>query len=431
MRQQSGRGGRIRKIIGVSLSALVLLCYASPQAAFLRDLPQKLTIAMGQEAVFPHSFPLSVTVNEGTAQAISSTAETLGGVRLRAEEEGKSTATISLFGLFPLRDVEIDVQDDLVLFPGGQAVGVALYTEGVLVVGTSDLSNFQSPAKLAGIKPGDLITELNGAKLKNTDQLQQIVTETAGMPIPLTVRRGESTLTLTLEPKKDTQVGTFRIGAWVRDSTAGVGTLSFYGQLRKDGDAAPRPTTYGALGHAITDGDTQQILTVSEGRVLLADVVDVRKGQRGVPGELKGSFLRENRILGDIAKNNQFGIYGALETPPTHPLYPSGLPIGRKDAVHVGPATILSTVDAEGMKEYAVEIVEVARQSQPAQRSMVVKVTDPELLEKTGGIVQGMSGSPILQDGRLIGAVTHVYVNDPTMGYGLFIEWMLSQGVSK
>ena len=132
-------------------------------------------------------------------------------------------------------------------------------------------------------------------------------------------------------------------------------------------------------------------------------------------------------MLGNIRLNNQVGIYGQLDSAPAHPLYPDGLPIGRKDAVHTGPASILCTVNGTSMKEYAIEIVEVARQSAPAQRSMVLRVTDEQLLEKTGGIVQGMSGSPILQDGRLIGAVTHVFVNDPAMGYGLFIEWMLQQ----
>ena len=206
------------------------------------------------------------------------------------------------------------------------------------------------------------------------------------------------------------------------DSTAGVGTLSFYGSVNEG--EQPR---YGALGHAITDADTQRMLTVSHGEIMLSDVVDVRKGAVGTPGELKGSFLREHRVLGDIQRNNQFGVYGDMSTPPEHPLYPDGLPIGRRDAVHAGSASILCTVGTEGMREYAVEIVEVARQSAPAQRSMILKVTDERLLERTGGIVQGMSGSPILQDGRIIGAVTHVFVNDPTMGYGLFIEWMLAQ----
>lgn len=412
MRQSSSR---FRKATGWLLSAFLLLAHFSPQAQLLRSLPQTLSVAKGQQAAVEAPFPLRMQIDGEGVAADASLSESL------ENPSGKTTATISILGLLPLREVEIEISDDMRLYPGGQAVGVALHTQGVLVVGTSDLSGAYSPARLAGVKPGDLITEAGGKKLTSTAQLTEMVAASGETPIPLTVKRGESTLSLTLEPKRDGQSGDYRIGAWVRDSTAGVGTMSFYGDIGGQ-------TRFGALGHAITDTDTQQVLTVGRGEIMLADVVDVRKGQAGVPGELKGSFLRENRVLGSIALNNLYGIYGGLDTAPTHPLYPDGLPIGRRDAVHTGPATILSTVSTEGMREYEVEIVEVARQSAPAQRSMVLRVTDPALLERTGGIVQGMSGSPIIQDGRLIGAVTHVFVNDPTMGYGLFIEWMLKQG---
>ena len=389
MRKSSARA---RRITGWLLSLLVLTLHFSPQAQLLRSLPETLSIARGQPAALDAPYPLTLSV----AEASSSTAETL---------EKTSTATISLFGLLPLREVEIEIADDLRLYPGGQAVGVALHTSGVLVVGTSDLTGAHSPARTAGVKPGDVITEADGQTLGSADELTALVEASGEIPIPLTIRRGESLLHLTLTPKRDGQSGKYRIGAWVRDSTAGVGTLSFYGEV-KSGEGMQ----YGALGHAITDTDTQQVLTVGAGEIMLADVVDVRKGQSGLPGELKGSFLREGRVMGTISRNCVFGIYGGMTEPPSHPLYPDGLPIGRKDAVHTGPATILCTVGAEGMCEYDVEIVEVNRQSAPAQRSLVLKVTDEELLQKTGGIVQGMSGSPIIQDGRLIGAVTHVCV---------------------
>ena len=168
---------------------------------------------------------------------------------------------------------------------------------------------------------------------------------------------------------------------------------------------------YAALGHAITDGDTGAVLTVSEGQVLRADIVAVQKGQKGTPGELKGSFLREAQRLGDIRRNSILGIYGALDKPAANPLYPEGLPIGLRSGVHTGKATILSTVDGTGVQAYAIEITRVNPQSAPAPKSMVIRVTDERLLAATGGIVQGMSGSPIIQDGRLIGAVTHVYVS--------------------
>ncbi len=389
---------RLKKTLGWLLSAFLLVVYFSPQAQLLRTLPDRLSVAVGQRAVLDAPFPLTVQAQEDVS-AGASMDETL------PEEAGKSTATISFLGLLPLREVEIDISDDLRLYPGGQAVGVALHTQGVLVVGTSDLSDAYSPARLAGVKAGDLITQAGGQTLESAEQLTALVASMGEAPLPLTIRRGESILELTLTPKRDGESGDYRIGAWVRDSTAGVGTLSFYGALEEGG-----ALRFGALGHAITDSDTQQVLTVGRGQIMQADVVDVRKGEAGFPGELKGSFLRENRVLGDIFVNNQYGIYGELDALPEHPLYPEGLPIGRRDAVHTGPATILSTVGTGGMREYDVEIVEVARQSEPAQRSMVLRVTDPELLERTGGIVQGMSGSPIIQDGRLIGAVTHVCV---------------------
>ena len=408
---------RARRTLGWVLSALVLTVYFSPQAQLLRTMPGTLSVARGQAAVLDAPFPL--TMEMSAAEAASSTAESLSEVDAQAQ-----TATISLFGLLPLREVDIQISDDLHLYPGGQAVGVALHTKGVLVVGTSDLTGANSPARLAGIKPGDIIMAADGKNIENTDDLTAIVSAYGAAPLPLTIRRGESTLSLTLQAKRDGQSGEYRIGAWVRDSTAGVGTMSFYGEVKKG-----QGVRYGALGHAITDADTQQVLTVGTGEIMLADVVDVRKGQSGHPGELKGSFLREARVLGGIRRNTIYGIYGTLNAAPEHPIYPDGLPIGRRDAVHEGPATILCTVDAEGMKEYDVQITQVTRQTSPAQRSMVLKVTDEELLAKTGGIVQGMSGSPIIQDGRLIGAVTHVFVNDPTMGYGLYIEWMLNETV--
>ena len=409
---------RKSRTLGWILSALVLMVYFSPAAQLVRTLPGTLSVAQGQTAVLDAPFPLKATLE--STQADASMAQKLSSVD---ENAHTSTATISLFGLFPLREVEIEIADDLRLYPGGQAVGIALKTRGVLVVGTSDLTGANSPARVAGIKPGDVITEADGHAIQSTDELTSIVSAYGASPLQLTVQRGESTLTLTLQAKRDGQSGEYRIGAWVRDSTAGVGTLSFYGKLKPD-----EGVRYGALGHAITDADTGQVLTVGAGEVMLADVVDVRKGQAGNPGELKGSFLREKRVLGGINRNNIFGIYGELSQPPEHPIYADGLPIGRRDAVHEGPATILCTVDAQGMREYDVEIVEVTRQSAPAQRSMVLRVVDEELLAKTGGIVQGMSGSPIIQDGRLIGAVTHVFVNDPTRGYGLYIEWMLDAG---
>ena len=414
------KSGRARRSIGVTLAALVLLTYSSPAMTALREMPGALRLAVGQAATMRGGFPLALSLSGGPVAALSSTDETLGGMKLTAGQKGEGSLSFSLFGLFPIKRVDVKVDDGLTLYPGGQAVGVALRTSGVLVVGLSDLSGAdgQSPARLAGVRAGDVILAVGGESVTDTQQFTRLIARSGAKPVELDVKRGESDLRLTLTPKPVGDSG-YRIGAWVRDSTAGVGTLSFY-QTGQSGQ-------YGALGHAITDSDTGQILTVSQGQLMQADIVDIKPGQRGAPGELKGSFLREGRVLGTIRQNGVFGIYGQMTDPPEHPLYPQGVPIGRKDAVHTGAATILCTLGEEGMKEYAVEIVKCYRQDSPAPKSLVLKVTDPALLEKTGGIVQGMSGSPILQDGRLVGAVTHVYVSDPTMGYGLYIEWMLEQ----
>ena len=334
---------------------------------------------------------------------------------LSARNLGEAEVTINLFGFIPLRKMQVDVRPEIRLIPGGQAVGVALATKGVLIVGVSDVSG-KSPAQDAGLRPGDVIESIAGQEVKTSQQLTETVASAKGKPLAIRYRRDGAIREATLTPQVDSASGLWRIGAWVRDSTAGVGTLSFYN---------PEDQSYGALGHAINDSDTGKLLPIRMGSLLKADIVDVRKGQRGAPGELRGSFLRDQVILGDIDLNTNLGIYGNLDAPLSNPLYPEGLPVGYQEMVKAGPAQILSTVDGGGIRAYQVEITHVNRQKNGSTKNMVVKVTDPALLSKTGGIVQGMSGSPIIQDGRIIGAVTHVFVDDPTTGYGIFIENML------
>lgn len=189
----------------------------------------------------------------------------------------------------------------------------------------------------------------------------------------------------------------------------------------------PQTGTYGALGHAIVDADTGKLLDAREGAILRANIVGVAKGQSGRAGELKGNFLKEGRQIGSLLENCEYGIYGVMRDAPRSALYPEGLSVGSRSAVHTGAASIIATVEGDEPQEYGVEIVRCFPQSEPSQKGMVLRVTDERLLHRTGGIVQGMSGSPILQDGRIIGAVTHVYLSDATQGYGMYIEWMLEK----
>lgn len=404
--------GFARKTAGTLVLLMAVWMIFSPTAQALRALPETYRLAVGQVC----------EMNMGVA-VLSSQDETLLDLKdntLAAREAGEAEVTVNLFGLFPIGRMRVNVGEETRLIPGGQAVGVALATQGVLVIGVSDVAG-KSPAQAAGLRPGDVIESVNGKTVSGSEHLTALVAAAKGAPLKITYQRDGATRTASLTPLMDASSGLWRIGAWVRDSTAGVGTLSYYN---------PANGTYGALGHAINDGDTGKLLPVRLGSLLRADIVDVRRGQKGTPGELRGSFLRNQVVLGNIQENTALGIYGDMKEQIDNPLYPDGVPIGYQESVQLGPAQILSTIDGDGIRAYDVEITQATRQLSPAQKSMVIKVTDPVLLEKTGGIVQGMSGSPILQNGRMIGAVTHVFVDDPTQGYGLYIEWMLATAQS-
>ena len=408
---------KLRKSIGLVLSVLLALSWFSPMQTTLRDLPDTLTLTQGQISTLRLG---GLTLKSDALTVTSSGDETLasvGAVEVAGQRVGTSDMLLTLFGI-PLKKVEVQISPEKRLIPGGQALGVAMRTEGVLIVGLSDVAEDVSPAKSAGLAAGDVITGVNGTAVTTAEALTGLLNQIGPTQVQITYRRAGENRTALLTPHKDETTGAVRLGAWVRDSTAGVGTLSFYD---------PDTGRYAALGHAITDGDTGSVLSVSEGQVLKANIVAVQKGQKGMPGELKGSFLREGEVLGDIRRNSVLGIYGTMHGAAKNPLYPDGLPIGLRSGVHTGKASILSSVDGTGIHEYAIEITRVNPQTSPAPKSMVLRVTDEKLLEATGGIVQGMSGSPILQDGRIIGAVTHVFVSDPTQGYGLYVDWMLEE----
>ncbi len=391
----------LRRSVGVVLTALMMLTWFSPLQQALRTLPDSIALTRGQAS----TLHLGGLTASGEALSVTSSAdETLaaaGAVTVVARSAGTTEMLLSLFGI-PVKRVEVEVSEEKRLIPGGQALGVAMRTEGVLIVGLSETEAGVCPARDCGLQAGDVIRTVDGTPVTTAEGLTGLVNASGGHSLTIDFERDGRPHTATLTPHRDASTGAIRLGAWVRDSTAGVGTLSFYD---------PDTRRYAALGHAITDGDTGSVLTVSEGQVLRASIVAVQKGQSGAPGELKGSFLREKETLGDIRRNTVLGVYGMMNVPATNALYPDGLPVGLRDTVHPGPATILSTVDAGGVAEYAVEIVRVNPQSAPAPKSMVIRVTDERLLATTGGIVQGMSGSPIIQDGKIVGAVTHVYVS--------------------
>ncbi len=297
------------------------------------------------------------------------------------------------------------------LIPGGQAVGVALKTQGVLVVAKADRGGQKTPLRV-----GDVILRAQGKPVDGTRTLTQIIAQMQTDSVELEIERGRKRMTVEASVFSDQMDGRRALGVWVRDSTAGVGTLSYID---------PLSGAYGALGHAIVDGDTGSMLTAQDGAIMNASVIGVMKGESGRAGELRGSFLKENEQIGTLEDNSAYGIYGHMDARPGSAAMSKALPVGGRQEAHPGPATIIATVDAQGPKAYSIEIVRCFEQNEPNQKGMILRVTDSDLIEKTGGIVQGMSGSPIIQDGKIIGAVTHVYLNDASQGYGMYIEWML------
>ena len=397
----------------LAIAASMGFALASPGVQALGALPDRLSLAAGSNAVLDIALPGSAQLDSGSTQATLT--ERNGSIEIRAgEETGTANLIFRLLGIVPVKKVEVEVAEERTVIPGGQSVGIAIDTEGLIVVGTSDLGRSASPARLAGLNSGDIITRVNGRSVRTARDLAELLK--AGETATITVMRDDAERTLTITPIVDPRDGSLRIGAWVRSSTAGVGTLTF---------VDPTTGSFGALGHAISDVDTGVTLPVADGGLYESRVVEVRRGERGAPGEIVGDFLTEEKQIGEIAVNCDYGIYGTdYSGDMSDSLYPDGLPVGTRAQMHVGAAQILATVD-DRVRAYDCEIEHLEPEGGEAMRSIVVHVTDEELIARTGGIVQGMSGSPIIQDGRIVGAVTHVFVNDPTRGYGVGIETML------
>lgn len=341
---------------------------------------------------------------------------------LKSKKIGSTNLNIELLGLFPVKTVQVNIMDRIKLQPGGQSIGVKLKTEGVLIVALSDIKGEDgknyTPGIESGLKIGDSILEINDVKVKDSYHVIDLLNDIQDSKIKLKIKRNEEELIKHIIPIKSKEDGIYRIGLWVRDKTAGIGTLTFYDKKTKK---------FAALGHGISDIDTGKLMNISGGEILEASISSIEQGTKGHPGELKGMFFESQNLLGNIEKNTSLGIYGTINKEMNNSYYKDSIPIALQHEVKKGKAYILSTIGNKDVNKYEVEIVKKETQANIAPKSMTVKITDKKLLSKTGGIVQGMSGSPIIQDGKIIGAITHVFVNDPTKGYGLYIEWMLEE----
>ena len=410
----------LRKIIGgILLALLVAVGFYTPFREFLA-IPKEITLFEGQDFKINKAAHVSAKLSGRGSSELDDRDKAI--VALRGKHFGKDEMFLEFAG-FPIKKVDVNVLKDFKVVPGGQSIGVKLNTLGVLVVGHHQVQSVEgklSPGEQPGIKVGDIITKINGKKIKSLSDVAKFVQKAGenGEPLTLEIFRDNKKIETKLKPLEDKNGDGFKLGLYIRDSAAGIGTLTFYD---------PASKKYGALGHVISDIDTRQPVVIEDGQIVRSTVTSIEKGSNGEPGEKLARFSADKEIIGDIQRNSPFGIFGKLTKELKNGIMDKPLPVALAHQVKEGPAQILTVVDDDDVKKFDIEIVSTIPQKFPATKGMVIKVTDKELIEKTGGIVQGMSGSPIIQDGKLVGAVTHVFVNDPTSGYGVHIEWMLNE----
>ena len=375
-------------------------------------------VVLGEVGYFCYALPEQVSATEGQPFCVGvwvrSESTSVDGAVPAAAVGEQYRAQLKLAGVFPLKEVTVTVTQEKTVMVCGTPFGIKMYTDGVLVVGLSDVSTAAGsvgPAAAAGVQVGDVIVAVNGEEVTASRQVSRLIKNSEGGRLTLRLRRRGVDFDAVVTPVRSADGSGYQAGMWIRDSAAGVGTLTFYD---------PVTGAFGGLGHAVCDVDTGQEMPLGVGEAVPARIFGVVKSEKGTPGELKGCF--EPGTLGKLTVNGEQGLYGMLT------LYPVGtvsLPVAQAQQVQEGAAQILCTLDGTRPQYYDVVIEQVRRRGGHTARHMVVRVTDPDLLTLTGGIVQGMSGSPIIQDGRLVGAVTHVLVEDPTRGYGIFAETML------
>ncbi len=350
--------------------------------------------------------PDKITVTEKSADAAS--------VDVRGVKDG-GVLEAKLFGTLPIKNVDVEVIDDTRLVPCGNVFGVKFFTRGVIIIKMTEIETKNgsiSPAKQAGLKTGDIISSINGKEINTVEEMAQVIENSKGEDLEVVYVREGAEEKCVMTPCLSLSDRKYKTGIWVRDSTAGIGTMTYYN---------PRTGAFAGLGHGICDVDTGELMPLLRANVVDVEITDIIKGKRADPGEIKGSF--DSKKKGVLTGNTEYGVYGIMDEIPEN-VASDAMEIGLRGEVQLGRAHILSELDNRGISQYEIEISKI-EDTEDESKNLVINITDERLLNLTGGIIQGMSGSPIIQNGKLIGAVTHVLVNNPVKGYGIFIENML------
>ena len=381
----------------------------------ITNLPDNLVVFEGETISMKTLLGLNIKINYETIETLSNNNQSI------TQQSGKATLEVSLFDNINIKNVNLDVLPRTKVIPVGNIAGVKLYTNGVLVVGMSEIEGDDNkkykPYENTGIKEGDTILKINENLINSTEELIETVNNSQGKDVKVQYIHQEETKECSISPVK-TANSQYKIGLWVRDSAAGVGTVSFY---------EPSTKTFGALGHGITDIDTNELINIASGEFVTTRILNITKGESGNPGKIQGTVENQSNI-GTIFKNSKFGIYGKVDNLSSLNIDTSKeMEVALREEIKTGKATILCSLDNQTPQEYEIEIEKIYKENNYDNKSMQIKITDQRLLDKTGGIIQGMSGSPIIQNGKFVGAVTHVLVNDPTKGYAVFGDIMIKQ----
>ncbi len=398
------------------LKALLLvffLCILYAYTLVIELIPKQITIFEGEKISMKTLIGLSLKEN---------TVETASTNENQKQEKVETTnIELNLFNNIKLKDVEVNILPKTTVIPIGNIAGVKLYTNGVLVVGMSEIEGKDNkkykPYESSGIKEGDTITKIDEEHISSTQDLISTVNKSEGKKLKIEYIHENEAKECSITPI-ETNTKEYKLGLWVRDSAAGVGTVTFY---------EPSTKTFGALGHGITDIDTNELINIASGEFVTTRILNITKGEEGTPGKVQGTIENQQNI-GTISKNSKFGIYGKVDNLSSINIDTSKeMEVALRDEIETGKAKILCSLDNQKPQEYEIEIEKIYKENNYDNKSMKIKVTDPRLLDKTGGIIQGMSGSPVIQNGKFIGAVTHVLVNSPTEGYAVFGDIMLKQ----
>ena len=419
----------ISKIV---VGILVLLFVFTPVIALNYYIPNDIKFSVGQRHNLKYKIPLEAEIISGEYQVlkIDNNLVTKSNKNIsinkpftvETNQTGMYNLKLKLFGLIPIKNVKVEVVEDCELIACGETIGIELKTKGVLVLGTGEVV-IENGVKIAPSKErlftGDSILSINGELITSKEDMVEELSSNKGEEIKLDVLREGQMLTQVIKPEKSIKDGKYKVGIWVRDSTQGIGTITYIN---------PEKMTFGALGHGITDIDTSMLIPIAEGIITNANIINIKKGDKGEPGEIEGTLAKdEEDLMGTLNLNTNKGVFGQITKKDCELLDRRVYSVAFEQEVKEGNALVLTNIDGKGIKEYNIEIKKIYYNGLESAKGMIVEITDERLLNITNGIVQGMSGSPIIQNDKIIGAITHVFVQNPRKGYGVYIEDMLIQ----